>query len=258
MGQRVYEFTTWQDDVVTTGKTVGPLPRDWHWLPESFGDRVKNTLVTGFFRRFGAWGVLPALHWHLVGGEKLAAQADSGVFLYANHTQPLGDAFVPLVIGGRRPSYVLANNENRTVPILGPIIQYGGALVIPSDIHQLKAFNTAVSTVISQEHAIVMVYPEAHVWPYATMIRPFANGAFHHPVANHAPVFTLTTTYQRRKHGEKPRATAYVDGPFWPDEALPLAKRRAALAAQVKAAMVARSQASTYTYVTYEQRGGAE
>ncbi len=43
------------------------------------------------------------------------------------------------------------------------------------------------------------IFPEAHVWPYYTGIRPFGEAAFHYPVATGKPVYTMTVTYQRRR-----------------------------------------------------------
>ena len=85
---------------------------------------------------------------------------------------------MPLVLGGRRQTYVIAAPSNLSVPVMGKLVPRGGGLVLPSTRRQLVQFNQVVATVIAAG-AMVTVYPEAHVWPYATQIRPFVPGAFH-------------------------------------------------------------------------------
>ena len=65
---------------------------------------------------------------------------------------------------------------------------------------------------ISQKKAVI-TYPEAHVWPWYTGIRPMKPAAFHFPITIEAPVFVATTTYQKTKFRKKPKITIYIDGP---------------------------------------------
>ena len=65
-------------------------------------------------------------------------------------------------------------------------------------------------------------------------------------------------TYQARRWRQKPRRILYVDGPFWPDEQLPLKARQQQLEAQVRTAMTTRAALSTATYIHYQQREEAD
>ncbi len=47
-----------------------------------------------------------------------------------------------------------------------------GALPVPDSISEYKKFSKAYKKRISDGHPVV-IYPEAHVWPYYTGIRPF-------------------------------------------------------------------------------------
>ena len=51
----------------------------------------------------------------------------------------------------------------------------------------------------------IIVYPEAHVWPYYTKIRPFKTSAFTFPVEEEKEVYCATTTYQKSKLFKKPK-----------------------------------------------------
>ena len=105
------------------------------------------------------------------------------------------------------------------------------------------------------EKKCVVIYPEAHVWPYYTGIRPFPASSFRFPVECGAPVFVMTTTYQKRKTGRTPKAKIYVDGPFWPDDSLKKKERQQHLRDQVYACMTERSKNSTYDYIRYVKEG---
>ena len=105
---------------------------------------------------------------------------------------------------------------------------------------------------LEQKHC-VSIYPEAHLWPYYTGIRQFPETSFKFPVNENKPSFTITTTYQKRKHRKKPRVTLFVDGPFWPDKTLSKKERAKKLHDEIYNTMVERSKNSTYDYVIYKK-----
>ena len=117
-----------------------------------------------------------------------------------------------------------------------------------------KAFNEAVDRRLKQKKVMV-IYPEAHVWPYATKIRKFPAGgkSMKYAVRNDLPAYTMTTTYHKRKNrkkGDLPRMDVYLDGPFYgegkTDEA-----RQDDLAKKVYDSMVKYSKKNTYEYFRY-------
>jgi 1-acyl-sn-glycerol-3-phosphate acyltransferase len=246
---RIRYYTDFAQDMVTSPE-ARELPSDYQWLPQTTAQRVGDRLIATVCRWVGRAVIAPVWHYHVVGLAKLR-QAPQGIFLYANHTQPVGDAFMPLVLGGRRQTYVIAAPSNLSVPVMGKLVPRGGGLVLPSTRRQLVQFNQVVATVIAAG-AMVTVYPEAHVWPYATQIRPFVPGAFHYPVATQAPVFVQTNVYTRR-HG-RPRITAYIDGPIVPDQHLSQPAQRRQLAAAVAAQMQQRAALSDASYIEYRRK----
>ena len=73
------------------------------------------------------------------------------------------------------------------------------------------------------------------------------------------PVFTMTTTYHRRKDaklGDLPRMDVYIDGPFWPDAKLSEDDSRAKLAREAYESMKKQAKNNTYEYFRYEKKGG--
>jgi len=196
-----------------------------------------------------------ALGLKIVGKDKLKSFVKSekkGYFLYANHTLTLGDVFNPALYNPIHPYYI-CDSSNLGIPVLGPILPMVGALPIPESIRGKKHLFDAISTRAKQKKAIV-IYPEAHLWPYYTDIRPFESSAFSLPVREKLPVFTATTVYTKWKNHKKPRVTIYIDGPFTANEKFDKKACSASLEVQARTAMEARTKLSTVKYITYKKR----
>ncbi|WP_125704225.1 1-acyl-sn-glycerol-3-phosphate acyltransferase [Lacticaseibacillus daqingensis] len=250
---KIRYFTSFDDEMVTLKPAQGSADRMASITGQS-SDRSRRLIAAGA-RWFGQLVIQPWRQYHFIGAEKLR-QCTGGCFLFVNHTQPVGDAFMPFVLGQSRPVYVVAAAANLAVPVLGRLIPRGGGLILPSHPRGLHAFGQTVAQAIA-DGAIVTLYPEAHVWPFATQIRPFVTGAFHYPVAAKAPVFVQTNTYQPGFWG-RPRITAYLDGPFWPDPSWSRQVQRQQLAQQVHATMCWRAQANTVEPIQYRRREKAQ
>ena len=97
----------------------------------------------------------------------------------------------------------------------------------------------------------IMIYPEAHIWPFYTGIRPFPDTSFRYPVQQKLPVFCLTNTYQRRGKSHIPQIVTYLDGPFYPDAELPAKLQKTQLRDQVYEAMGKRAQNSNMEMIRY-------
>ncbi|MGN1052591.1 MAG: lysophospholipid acyltransferase family protein, partial [Candidatus Scatosoma sp.] len=174
----------------------------------------------------------------------------SAYFIYGNHTNAAADPFVPALITGGKRAYVIVHPANVSLPVAGRLISALGALPLPDDRQATKNFLVAVDLRVKQGAAIA-VYPEAHIWPYYTKIRPFKDTSFRYPVQYGAPVFTFTNTYVKRKFFKTPRLVTYVDGPFYPDKALPVKEAKALLREAAYGAMTARSALSNEEYIRY-------
>lgn len=188
-----------------------------------------------------------------VGGEVLKAYKDKAYFIYGNHTQDVGDALIPSMLRYRKSVYVIVHANNVSIPFLGRITPSLGALPLPDGLDAYRNFLKAIETRVA-EGAAVTVYPEAHIWPYYTGIRPFTDVSFSYPVRFNTPVFCFTNTYQRRRFGKKPRIVTYVDGPFFPDESLPPRERKKDLRDRVYCRMCERAKNSTVELVKYIKR----
>lgn len=185
-----------------------------------------------------------------VGREKLKPYKKQGYFVYGNHTQDFADTFIITNTIFPKRNYIIVNPENVSMPYLGNFVQRFGAIPIPNVISGMKNYLASIKKKIQKGYAVT-IFPEAHIWPYYTKIRPFKNVSFRYPVELNTPVFCVTNTYQKRGK-DKVKITTYVDGPFFPDEGLTsIQEKKQNLRDKVYKAMVERSKNSTYEFIKY-------
>ncbi len=177
----------------------------------------------------------------IIGKEKLKPYKKCGIFMYGNHTNSLCDTYYPAFVNGYKDVYLICNPENVSVPVLGPITPSLGALPLPGDMEATKNFTKAVEYHINHKKCI-MIYPEAHIWPYYTKIRPFKDASFRYPIQYDTPVFCMTNVYRKRRFSKNPKMITYVDGPFFYNKELSKIEARRDLRDQVYNQMVIRSK----------------
>lgn len=197
------------------------------------------------------------LHSTFQGRGVLKQVKGNGCFVFGNHTQPTGDAFLPNLALCPGNVYVIVHPNNVSMPVLGRITPYLGALPLPGTLKAMRNFKEAIHTRIAQGRRIV-IYPEAHIWPYYTGIRDFPATSMKYPVELDAPSLVMTTTYRTRRFGRKPRTVTYLDGPFYPDGSLPPKQRAQALRDVIYKTMKKRAAQSDYEYIRYVKKEASE
>lgn len=189
-------------------------------------------------------------HHKVIGREKLVAHKDTGYFLYGNHTQDIGDAVIPNLLHISKESYVIVHPNNVSIPVIGRIVPSLGGIPLPDDMDAYRNFLRVIDKRIEQG-AKVVIYPEAHIWPFYTGIRPFPDTSFHYPVRCGVPAFCFTNTYQKRRFSKKPRIVTYIDGPFYPAEDVPQRQRKRELRDRIYACMCERARLSDVEWIKY-------
>ena len=170
-------------------------------------------------------------------------------FMYANHTQDIADALIPTMVNGLKDTYVIVHPNNVSMPYLGRVTPSMGAIPLPDNIKASKNFIKCIEYRISKKK-VIMIYPEAHIWPYCTFIRPFTDISFRYPVEYDKPVFSYVNVYRKRKNN-KVRIETYLDGPFFPDKSLSNKEARMKLRNEVFDAMQKRSLLNDIEVVRY-------
>ncbi|MCD8005217.1 MAG: hypothetical protein LUE91_06135 [Oscillospiraceae bacterium] len=255
--KQIRYYKTLLDDFVESSNQNFALPEDYVWIRKGKKSRFARPVLYAIAYLFALIYGKGVLHLKIVRTVDMKDYRNTGAVVYGNHTQPIGDVFVPALACAPKRCYTIASPANLGIPVIGALLPWMGALPIPSDFKQMRKFLGAVRQRL-QENNCIIVYPEQHVWPYCTQIRPYPATSFDYAVKNKVPAFCMTTTYQHRRFSEKPRATVYLDGPFYADASLSPQAQKEALRDQVYACMQKRSKQSTYQYMEYRPMQEAE
>lgn len=248
--EKSYKYKTEQDEFV--GESIVPkdvgteykyIHKNLFWnICEFFVYRIIMTPIAYFYSKL-------KFNVKIIGKEKLK-KVNEGYFVYANHTQPVLDTFVPTIASFNSKVYVICNRDNISIPFLGKLNKMLGAVPIPNKFDAMRNFLNCIEQRV--EKNVVVIYPEAHVWPYYTKIRNFADTSFKYPVKYNKPIYTYTTVYKERKN-KNPRVEVYIDGPFFKDENLGLKDAQKKLRDEAYFTMCERAKLSNVEYVKYEQ-----
>ena len=88
-----------------------------------------------------------------------------GYFLYGNHTNTLADAFIPTLLAFPRRANIITSADTVSIPGVRNIVQMLGAIPLANTIEGTRQFLAAMHRRLERGQA-VMIYPEAHIWPY--------------------------------------------------------------------------------------------
>lgn len=184
-----------------------------------------------------------------IGKEKIKKYTRTGYFIYVNHTQIFADTFIPSIPIYPKRNFFIVNPENVSMKNTGELVKLLGAIPIPTEKSGMKNFLQTIEYRIKKNQSIT-IYPEAHIWPYYTKIRPFKDVSFKYPVKLEVPVFCMTNTYHKIKNN-KFRIVTYIDGPFFPNKTLNYKQQQRDLRDCVYNCMVDRSKNSNFEMIKY-------
>lgn len=177
---------------------------------------------------------------------------NQGYFVYANHTSQYCDGFCPALICSPQKPKFICDSSNISMKFVGFFTKMWGAFPLPDTIDATKNFYKQLSITLNKNP--IIIYPEAHIWPYYTKIRNFSNKSFRYPILFDKPCFVFTTVYKLKKVGKKPKTEIYIDGPFFKDLKLQAKEAQQKLRDQIYNKMVERSRLNDYAYCIYKKR----
>ena len=246
-----------RDDFATVAIAPKPLPRGFRFVSKNPLWRVLEFV---FYRL-----VATPLIW-LIGKigfglriknrRALKKLRGTGYYMYGNHTQDMMDAYSPTLVSFPRHTHVVVSPQTVASPALRVPVMLLGGIPVPSDLDGLRSFMKALSYRVGQKR-VVMIYPEAHIWPWYTGIRCFPDTSFTYPVKDGVPAVAAVTTYRRRKifHKLPPRLTVTVSEPFYPDASLGERQARRKLRDEVYGFMCREaSSPENYAYYHYVKK----
>ncbi len=225
----IYYDDPLNDDFAGGSFHYKPLPKNyrffrWNPIYWVFQEMIYYVIAIPILWLVGKifWG------YRVVGRRKLkrAHIGAKGYFLYGNHTTKADAIFAPVSICNPRHAFLITADNAMSHRILLPLIRLLGAIPLPSYPEQREAFVDCIKRRYKRGNAII-IFPEAHIWPYCTRIRPFPDQSFTYPAQLNAPVFAMCTTYEEHKIFKflKPRPVVHVSDPIYPDMSKALGER---------------------------------
>ncbi len=239
------------DDFASNEIKTKELPADYTYEKKSLLWKLSSFLLYYFF-------AVPVvtIYNKLVHGERiknkkvLRAYKRKGYYLYGNHTMEAADAFTPGRVAFPHKANIIVSPDAVSLPVVSSFVQMLGGIPIATTFGGMRKFTAAISD-YSKKNKVIMIYPEAHIWPYYTGIRPFKDVSFKYPAKENKPVFCFTRVFRKRFLRSRPGVTVYIDGPFFPKSDLSVKENQKYLRDKVYETMVKRSKASNVEYIRY-------
>ncbi|MBR4323304.1 1-acyl-sn-glycerol-3-phosphate acyltransferase [Treponema sp.] len=232
---------------------ITPIPIDEHYDygGKSFFWHFRRFLFYRLFAMPLAFLYLKLKYRHKIINRAVLKPWQKGAFfIYGNHTNILSDPLVPTFVSFPKSVFVVVHPNNVSIPHIGQKMRLLGALPLPDNFAAAKNFMRTMEMRIKSKCSIC-IYPEAHIWPFYTKIRPFPDTSFKYPVQYKVPAFCFTNVYQKRHFSKNPRMITYVDGPFFADASLSAKEQRKALRDAVYEKMCQRSVLNNVELIKY-------
>ena len=154
------------------------------------------------------------------GKKNLKALKGQGAFIYSNHV-----AISDVLKIQTRPFFfkkrvnIIGYSDSLSMPVVRNLTRALGYLPLPlkGDLKNMLALTEAMDFYIKKKQ-FILIYPEAHIWPYYTKIRPFHSGSFNYPAKLNSPVLPIVTTWRKVWYCKKPKQTIHILSPIFPLE----------------------------------------
>ena len=100
-----------------------------------------------------------------------------GCFIVSNHTQVQNDSYIGPLATFPKKCFIVSNPHVLSIRGMRLGMKAYGVIPLGSNLDEKKEFLDCIETRVNEGKAVI-IYPEAHVWPYYTKIRPFDYQAF--------------------------------------------------------------------------------
>lgn len=211
----IYYKDELNDDFSGLKITAQPLGENYHYIHS-------NPFFKAFEFLFYYFVMIPVVfmlekvycHQKFANRKVLKKAKKEGCFIVSNHTQVQSDSYIGPLATFPKKCFIISNPDVLSIKGLRLGMEAYGVIPLGSNLDEKKEFLNCVETRLKENNAVI-VYPEAHVWPYYTKIRPFDDQAFWYLCKSEKPMFVLTNCYQKRKFFKTPQIVTYADGPFY-------------------------------------------
>ena len=255
--QIIYYHDELNDDFADNNINKKAIDNNYRYVNTSLLFRVNSFLFKFLFAIPILWFINTVFFRSKIVNKKLLKQLKhKGYYLYANHVLSFDPVVLPVKTQPGKRTIIIAGHELFSISgFVSWFVKHLDAIPIPNtNIEMTENFCKCLSYNIKKGHR-VLIYPEAHIWPYYNDIRDFKASSFRYPVDDNAPVVISTTTFKKRKGNRKPKPIIYLDGPFYPNEDLSYHDRIKDLRDQAYNAMKWRAgQEDNCEYIRYVKK----
>lgn len=211
------------EDYACTKIDTNKIDGSFVYVHKSKGWRFTAKLLNALARPFVWLTIKFNRHIKVENRKAIKSLKKQGYFLYGNHTSKF-DAMIPqAVIEKGKRTYIVSNRDAISIKGIRNLVMMMGALPVPSDYASSVNFVEAIEERIN-EKGVVAIYPEAHIWPFANVVRPFSDVSFSYPAKLGVPVVAFATYYRPRKKVKPlthtPTMTIVISNPIYPDMSL--------------------------------------
>ncbi len=217
LGNTIYYEDERNDDFARLQFNPSALPEDWRYIHKNVFYRFFRFVIVQFL-------FVPLLqitskvtyHTKVCNKKILREVKHKGYILYANHVTAFDPINHAVLVNGHKYSVIIASHDAFAVKWARPIVSFVGGFPVPKGELMWKNYLSATDYHVNHRRGKIVVYPEAHIWPYYTGIRDFKASSFNYPVNLNCPAVVATTTFRLRKITKKPKLVITLDGPFYP------------------------------------------
>ena len=253
----VIYYTDLTEDFAGTNIKTKALDAKFPYIHDDLPFRVGASLLYYIIALPLVWFYIRVINGTKFVNKKALRAIKGGFYLYGNHTH-WSDSFLPHVIAAPKRTYVVANPDAVSIRGIKTIVQMVGAIPVPDTVACLRKFVDALE-IRGKQGACVAIYPEAHIWPYYTGIRPFPDSAFKYPAKFHLPVVAMVTTFRKRKgllgFIKTPARTVVLSNPIYAKEGMTMHESQVYFHEQVYEFMQTYAERpDNYEYVQYIQK----
>ena len=157
--ENIYYYKTYNDDFVKSKNQDYKLPDDYKWIKNNIWYKLCSNVLYFIAYTFSFFYCTLFLHVKVKNRKVLKKYKKQGYFLYGNHTQAIGDVFIPTRVCKTKRIYTIASSANIGVAGIGKFLPMLGILPIPDNISKMKELLKAVKQRIVQKKCVV-IYPE--------------------------------------------------------------------------------------------------
>ncbi len=235
-------------------------------IPEDFEYNYKSK-VSRFFSNCLYFGIAVPILWVVThcygikvkGKENLKKLNGEACFFYSNHTSFLDTFDVQVRVSPTKRTDILGYSDSLSNKFLGWITKALGYMPIPDSPKTFRKFQNSLEERVYKMNHNVLIYPEAHIWPFYNDIRPFISTSFKYPAKLNRAVVPVTACYRKSKISKHAKITLYVSEPIFPQEYLSVNENKEYLRDECYKEMKRVSEKySTYKYVNYVKKEGSD